>query len=81
MKVDVMSYVSSVVEAGRMAAEGEAFGYDGWWTTETQADPFLVCAVAAQATERIEIGTGIAVAFGRNPLTVALQSNDLQLLS
>ena len=76
-----MSYVSSVVEGGRMAAEGEAFGYDGWWTTETQADPFLACAVAAQATERIEIGTGIAVAFGRNPLTVALQSNDLQLLS
>jgi probable F420-dependent oxidoreductase len=81
MKVDLMSYVPSVLEAGRLAAEGEAFGYDGFWTTETQADPFLACAVAAQATERIGIGTGIAVAFGRNPLTVALQANDLQLLA
>ncbi len=81
MKVDQMSYVPSAFEAGRLASGAEAFGYDGFWTTETQADPFVADAVAAQATERIEIGTGIAVAFGRNPLTVALQANDLQLLS
>jgi probable F420-dependent oxidoreductase len=76
-----MSYVPSVLEAGRLASEGEAFGYDGFWATETQADPFLGCAVAAQAARGIDIGTGIAVAFGRNPLTVALQANDIQLLS
>jgi probable F420-dependent oxidoreductase len=81
MRVDQMSYVPSVIEAGRLASEAEAFGYDGFWTTETQADPFLACAVAAQAAPRVDIGTGIAVAFGRNPLTVALQANDLQLLS
>ncbi len=81
MKVDQMSYVPSAIEAGRLASGAETFGYDGFWTTETQADPFVADAVAAQATERIEVGTGIAVAFGRNPLTVALQANDLQLLS
>lgn len=81
MKVDFTSYIPSVLEAGRMSAEAEAFGYDGFWTTDTQADPFLSCGVAAQATERVQIGTGIAVAFGRNPLTVALQANDVQLLS
>jgi probable F420-dependent oxidoreductase len=81
MKVDQMSYVPSVVEAERLASEAEKFGYDGFWTTETQADPFLAGAVAVRAATRIEIGTGIAVAFGRNPLTVALQANDLQLLS
>jgi probable F420-dependent oxidoreductase len=81
MKVDQMSYVPSVIEAGRLASEADGFGYDGLWTTETQADPFLSAAVAAQAAQRIDIGTGIAVAFGRNPLTVALQANDVHLLS
>jgi probable F420-dependent oxidoreductase len=81
MKVDQTTYVPSVIEAGRLASEADAFGYDGFWATETQADPFLACGVAAQAAQRIELGTGIAVAFGRNPLTVALQANDLQLLS
>ncbi len=81
MKVDQMSYVPSVIEAGRLASEADDFGYDGFWTTETQADPFLACGVAAQTAHRIDIGTGIAVAFGRNPLTIALQANDLQLLS
>jgi probable F420-dependent oxidoreductase len=81
MKVDQMSYIPSVIEAGRLASAADAFGYDGFWTTETQSDPFLACGVAAQAAQRVEIGTGIAVAFGRNPLTVALQANDVQLLS
>ena len=76
-----MSYVPSVLEAGRLSEGAESFGYDGFWTTETQADPFLACAVASQATDRVDVGTGIAVAFGRNPLTVALQANDVQLLS
>lgn len=76
-----MVYISAAPNAGPLAASAERFGYDGFWTTETQADPFISCTVAAQATERVDVGTGIAVAFGRNPLTVALQANDLQLLS
>jgi probable F420-dependent oxidoreductase len=81
MKVDSMVYISAAPEAGRVALAAERFGYDGFWTTETQADPFISSTVAAQATERIDLGTGIVVAFARNPMTVALQSNDLQLLS
>ena len=30
------------------------------------------------ATERLELGTGIAVAFARNPMTLAVLANDLQ---
>jgi len=37
--------------------------------------------VAAQRTERLELGTAIAVAFARNPMTVAVAANDLQALS
>ncbi len=67
-----------VVEAARMA---ERVGYDGIWSAETSHDPFLPLALAAQATERIQLGTGIAVAFARNPMTLAMVANDLQTLS
>ncbi len=81
MKVDAGGYAPTVDAAGDGARQAEADGYDGWWAVETQIDPFLGCAVAAERTDRIEIGTGIAVAFARNPMTVALQANDLQSLS
>ncbi len=81
MKVDAMVYVSAVPQAGPAATASERFGYDGFWTTETQADPLIACALAAQATEDVQIGTGIAVAFARNPMTIALQANDVHLLS
>ena len=81
MKIDASGYCSSVDAAGAAAVAAERIGHDGWWATETQIDPFLACAVAAERTERIEIGTGIAVALARNPMTVALQANDLQVVS
>jgi probable F420-dependent oxidoreductase len=81
MKVDATGYSPTVDAAASAAVDAEAWGYDGWWAVETQADPFLSCAVAAERTERVEIGTGIAVAFARNPMTVAVQANDLQALS
>jgi probable F420-dependent oxidoreductase len=81
MKVDEMVYISAAPEAGPVAGAAERFGYDGFWTTETQSDALIACAVAAQTTSRVDIGTGIAVAFSRNPMTVAMQANDLQLIS
>jgi probable F420-dependent oxidoreductase len=63
------------------AREAEAIGFDGVWSTETSHDPFLPLAVAAGATERITLATGIAVAFARNPMTLAMLANDLQDLS
>jgi probable F420-dependent oxidoreductase len=81
MKIDAGGYAATVIEAGETAVRAERDGYDGWWVAETQIDPFLASAVAAQRTDRIEIATAIAVAFARNPMTVALQANDLQILS
>ncbi|MDA8312123.1 MAG: TIGR03617 family F420-dependent LLM class oxidoreductase [Actinomycetota bacterium] len=59
----------------------EEAGYDGAWSAETGRDPFLPLAVAAGATERLELATGIAVAFARNPMTLAMAANDLHQLS
>jgi probable F420-dependent oxidoreductase len=81
MKVDAGGYAGTVDAAASAAVMAEKDGYDGWFAVETQIDPFLGCVVAAERTERIEIGTGIAVAFARNPMTVALQANDVHALS
>jgi probable F420-dependent oxidoreductase len=63
------------------AAKAEESGYDGVWSAETNHDPFLPIAVGASATEKLEFGTSIAVAFARNPMTLAVLANDLQLLT
>jgi probable F420-dependent oxidoreductase len=55
-----------------------AHGYDGLWTAETQHDPFLPLVLAAEHSESLELGTGIAVAFARNPMTLAHLAWDLQ---
>ena len=69
---------SGVIESAQLA---ERVGYDGLWSAETSHDPFLPLALAAEHTQRIELGTGIAVAFARNPMSLAMVANDLQLMS
>ncbi|HYI60887.1 MAG TPA: TIGR03617 family F420-dependent LLM class oxidoreductase [Acidimicrobiales bacterium] len=66
---------------GAAAAAAEAEGYDGIWAAETNQDPFLTLLLAAEHTERMELGTGIAVAFARNPMTLAQSAHDLQRFS
>ena len=68
-------------DAAKSAKRMEEQGYDGALTAETGHDPFLPIMLAASATERLELGTGIAVAFARNPMTTAMTANDLQLFS
>lgn len=80
MKVDA-SLTGSIGEAGRRAADLEAAGYSGAWTAETAHDPFLPLVLAAEATESIELGTAIAVAFARSPMTLAYTARDLNEFS
>jgi probable F420-dependent oxidoreductase len=60
------------------AAALEAAGFDGGWVTETVRDPYLHLAAAAGATTRLTLGTGVAIAFARSPMTTALCAHDLQ---
>lgn len=69
---------SDAIETARRVEED---GFDGVWCAETGHDPFLPLLLAAEHTERVELGTGIAVAFARNPMTMAMVANDLQLFS
>jgi probable F420-dependent oxidoreductase len=68
-------------EVGARAAALEAAGYDGAFTAETAHDAFLQLVVAAEHTERIELGTAIAVAFARTPMTLGVTANDLHRAS
>ena len=63
------------------AVRVEDDGFDGLWCAETCHDPFLPLLLAAEHTERVELGTGIAVAFARNPMSTAVVANDLQVFS
>jgi probable F420-dependent oxidoreductase len=80
VKIDA-SLGGSLDEVEVRAQELEAAGYDGAATTETSHDPFLPLPLAARATERLELATGVAIAFARTPMTMAAVANDVQLVS
>src|SRR3954469_22677212 len=60
-------------EARRIEAEL----YDGIISMENQNDPFLALAVAGVATTRVELHTGVAIAFARTPMATAQVGWDL----
>ena len=80
LKVDgaVSGQLANIAKA---ASTLERRGYDCCWTAEINHDPFLPLVLAAEHTTRIELGTSIAVAFARNPMTVANVGWDLQAYS
>lgn len=77
LKFDTGLATSAYRDVPAAAREAEDMGFAGIWTAETAHDPFLPLAVAATATSRIELGTAIAVAFPRAPMTVAETAWDL----
>ncbi len=63
------------------AAAIEEAGYDGIWLGETKHEPFLQILHAADATERVTLGTGVAIAFARSPMTLANAAFDMAAYS
>ena len=70
MKVDG-SILTRLDDVAARSRELEAAGYDGIWSAETSHDPFFPLVLAAEHTERVDLGTSIAVAFARGPMTLA----------
>jgi probable F420-dependent oxidoreductase len=81
VKVDAFLDAEELSAVADRARHLEAAGYDGAWTAEVKHDPFLPHAVAATVTSTIALGTSIAVAFARSPMTTAYTANDLQAAS
>ena len=80
MKIDT-SLMFDPVKVSEMAGELEDAGFDGAYSFEGQSDPFITIAAAAMKTSKMDLMTSIAVAFARNPMSLAYLGNDLQLLS
>lgn len=59
----------------------EQLGYDGLVVEETKDAPYVVLALAAQATTRLRLGTSVAMAFPRSPTITGLSAWTLQKLS
>jgi probable F420-dependent oxidoreductase len=74
-------YSGELTDVPARAALLERMGYDGVFTLDTNIDPFLSLLLAAEHSERIELITGVAIAFARSPMTLALQAWNLQKFS
>lgn len=81
MKVDGKLGARGTAAVIEEARQHEKAGYDGLWSAESAHDPFLPLVLAAEHTERIELGTAIAVAFARSPMQLAYTAHDLQAYS
>ncbi|WP_375401074.1 TIGR03617 family F420-dependent LLM class oxidoreductase [uncultured Amnibacterium sp.] len=71
----------SQAQVPEQAAAFEGQGYGGLAATELTHDPFVTALLALRATTRVQVGTQIAVAFARSPMTVAVTARDLADLS
>jgi probable F420-dependent oxidoreductase len=76
MKIDAQ-LPDDLARVGEAARDYERAGYGGVWTGETRHDPFMQCLTAANATESATVGTAIAIAFARTPMTLANIGYDL----
>jgi probable F420-dependent oxidoreductase len=81
MKLDTALDIPNLRDMPETARAAERMGFDGLWVGEVRHDPFQALALAAEHTGRIELGTGVAIAFARSPALLAYSAWDLAALS
>ena len=64
-----------------VAKQQEDLGFEGTWAAQVYGPPFSPLAAAATSTERLLLGTGIAIAFTRSPFETAMAAIDLDAMS
>ena len=63
MLLDAALLSTGFDDVAATAQDLEARGYAALWASEVAHDPFLQLLAAGRATERLQVGTAIAVAF------------------
>lgn len=82
MKHGLILTASSIQSQIDAAAKADAAGFHSVWTTEFfNAHGFVRLAAAAGATQRVQLGTGIAYAFMRSPMLAATAAMDIDEIS
>jgi probable F420-dependent oxidoreductase len=81
MKVETALPIGALSQVAAAAREAEEMGYDGVLSFEVGHDPFLPLAIAAEHTQRVTLGSAVAIAFPRSPMSVAQMAWDIQTLS
>ena len=81
MQIDAALTTTNLGTVPAAATAIESAGYDGVFSFEGQHDPFFPLLLAAEHTERVQLTTAVAIAFARNPMTLAQTAYDLQLAS
>ncbi|HEX9831919.1 MAG TPA: LLM class flavin-dependent oxidoreductase, partial [Mycobacterium sp.] len=74
MRIDAVLHSKNLRSIGELANNAERVGHQRIWVTEEGSDPFLSAYAAVMETSRAEVGTAVAVAFARSPMTVAMSS-------
>ena len=77
MKFDAALAPMHLTDVPAVAKAAEEMGFDCLWTSETQHNPFLPCTLIAEHTQKLKMGTAIAVSFARSPADLAYTAWDL----
>ena len=81
MFIDAPLRSTPLADVAEEARRLERMGFGAIWSFETSRDPFLPLLQVALSTDRIRMGTNIAVAFARTPFSMAMTAWDLQRAS
>lgn len=81
MEIDTRLVYGTLREVPDLARAAERTGFDGVWVEETSHEPFLGAALASEHTDRMTVGTNVAIALARSPTVLAHLAWDLAALS
>ncbi|CND51254.1 luciferase family protein [Mycobacterium tuberculosis] len=81
MRITFAPWGETLAELADAARRAEDAGAEAVWVPELHRSATVAAAAVAAATRRAQVGTGIALAFTRSPMTTALEALDLDELS
>lgn len=81
LRLSYAPWGESLAELSAAASSAEVAGFTEVWASELHRSSFVQASAMTQATETVGVGTAIALAFVRSPMTTALTALDLDELS
>jgi probable F420-dependent oxidoreductase len=79
--ITIPSRTAALHELPGYAAQADAAGFDSVWHYEIYRNPFAMLCMAAMATEKVTLATGLVGAFPRSPFALANEAADVDELS